>query len=238
MRFVAALLPLALLAAFTADCAVYEVQITAKTTVVRQGKLNGNVCGETEKLYYRNSTTLKLKGVVWGDACDFQSDAVFWNETVRSGYGETSLEWLILDRIGAKGDKAETLLRLQLLDGSGETLGEITLAGQGSVKDGKTAKSEGDYSGSYISSLSGTVTGWLLAGQVVETHSYGCLYCGTVETTVYDALGWDVCGCERIDNPQTAVSGTWSLKYNSKASKKLDEGIDIEDAYAFPKYIK
>ena len=58
------------------------------------------------------------------------------------------------------------------------------------------------------------------------------------------ATAWDFCPCEEYaDIGFTAVSGTWSIKYNSSASKKLSGKKDgasrtIVDVVSMPASVK
>lgn len=55
---------------------------------------------------------------------------------------------------------------------------------------------------------------------------------GTEEQTA-SAPGWSLCRCSDSD-ARTAATGTWALKYNATASKKLMKASKVTEAYAFP----
>ena len=97
---------------------------------------------------------------------------------------------------------------------------------------------------SYLKSMSGNVAGWMPAPSYTTAGTPGsCTFCGEYdpgeEETVDSATAWDLCPCEEYaDIGFTAVSGTWSIKYNATASKKLKSSATIVDAVKLPSNVK
>lgn len=75
---------------------------------------------------------------------------------------------------------------------------------------------------SYIASISGTITG-------APTYQGPC---GVTPM-------WDVCSWANVVHPQTtAISGTWTLKYNSKLTKQVGAAAEAEREAAILKALK
>jgi len=93
----------------------------------------------------------------------------------------------------------------------------------------------------YVNSLSGNFAGWMAAPD--DESTWGCSFCGGASSCVSaDAWAWcenslTCASCGLVNSPfdkeRTAAYGTWSIKYNSSASKKLTNVYTIRDAYNF-----
>lgn len=229
-----------LAAAASAEGAVYEIQMTVKSTVMKEGKAD-NVCGDAGKIAYRKESTQKFKGVIWGSACEADSGAVFWNDTCRKPY-VADFGWEFLNRIDTSAQRAEGFCTLSIDDVTGDDAGRFWLAGFGAVKDRKADKKSGagvDLSGSYVASFSGSLVGWLYLGKLVRVIEKDCTRCDSgVSVEEVDVSAWALCSCDLVNDSRTAAHGSWSMKYNEKASARLAEGGDIDDAYSFPKFVQ
>jgi len=217
------------LATANAFSAVYELQMTIKTTKPDQTtfKPSSNVCEAEGKLAYRRPSTIKVKAVMWGEACAYASGYAIWDEIQKVQYSNDSeFGWEFLNRIGKTGTDAEGLWTMVLRYGEDIEAGRLI--------GGATGKIKGDYQ----LTLNGNLAGFMYAGQIVKVDASGCTYCGggPVLTTM-EALGWGLCDCSEADE-RTVAHGTWTLKYNSAASKKYDQTGDIAASYKFPKYVE
>lgn len=157
----------------------------------------------TEEGCYRVAGTEKIKDVFVGDLCCAELTGVESSLVLSATDG-------LVQRFGgltyAKAKKAEIVA----------TVGDdadvaLVLAGQGSIgkvldnTDGETVSAEG------VTSLSGNIVGILPAPK--------CEYCCSPDQ---DAVAF-VCGTEDDGDPslKTAAYGTFSIKYNAKATKDL-----------------
>ena len=234
----------ALLLVNAAESAVYEVQLAVKTTLMKESKLgkHENVCNESGKIAYRKEATVKIKGLFWGSACDFDSGALFWNETCQKSYG-TAFAWEFLNRIDASAQRAEGFCTLEFTDSTGDEAGKFWLSGFGAVKDPALAKAkdggyEGDYSGAYVTSMSGSHVGWLYLGKLIKVTQKPCSRCeGGYDVEEVDVAAWALCSCDLENDSRTAAHGAWTMKYHEKASKAYDANGSIVGSYSFPKYV-
>jgi len=226
--------------AATLDAQVYDVTLTAKTTACKEIKytktiatLEGehweDVKGDT--ISVRKQATTKIAGVIWGCECETFADPawrlynngktvggyVFWNVTGKEMFriAKTSFAWAVFNRID-KGEKVEGAWALS----KDPTLGFLG-AGFGSVK-GLDCRAT-------LTSMSGSFAGFILAGD----NAGGCAFCGAT-----DCDAWQVCPC--IANGAnvyplgyTVAYGTWKIKYNKSASKKLRKTGRITQSYNF-----
>jgi len=232
-------------AAAEASALVYNFKATLKTTVAKSGKVKASVLtciDESETVVYRKQGTVKVEGLIWGCDCEslaevtgFTTDTAdgcaFWDVTARKLLnGEFA--WRLLNRIESSGKKAEGAWTYE------SECYNLTGGGFGTVK----TKGRGDDMMFYVNSLSGNVAGWKCApGLTQKSGRYiPCTFCqeGSEETEeLVTASAWSLCGCDESDD-YTAVSGTWSIKYNSAATAKLNNVVSIFDAYKFPDYVK
>lgn len=228
-----------------ADALVYEFSATLKTTVAQSGKIGAGVLtctDETVKTVYRKQGTIKLGGVIWGCDCSALAAAtgyssptedgcIFWNATDKKIIDAT-LAVKVLNRFNSNGKDAEGAWTLE------NDCWFLVGGGFGSIKtDGK-----GDEFTYWLNSLSGNVAGWRCAPGITARTGKDtpCTYCNPgsssqEETTL--AIAWTLCDCGETDE-STAVSGTWNLKYNKSATKKLNAVTSIFDAYKFPSWVK
>jgi hypothetical protein len=226
------------------DAQVYDVNLTVKSTTCKEIKYTKTIAtleGEHysdvkgEKLAVRKQASTKIAGVIWGCECETIADPawrLYNNGTTIGGYlfwnvgGEhlfniftTSFRWAVLNRIDT-GDKAEGVWLLTNSDADNTVA--FLGAGFGKVS-GLTCRT-------VVKSMSGNFAGFLLAG----SDAGGCKFCGG---NTCDA--WQVCPCTDADGVYdlklTAAYGTWKIKYNSSASKKLKKTGLITKAYNFKK---
>lgn len=236
---------LAFLAALAAQGAVYELQLSVKTTAMKEGKIGSfdNVCNATGKVAYRKETTQKIKGVVWGSECEADCGGIFWNDTLRRSY-ISNFGWEFLNRIDSSGRRAEGFCQVEFSNSDGSEAGQLWLAGFGAVKDDSVSKDksskeyDGDYSHTYLNGMSGSLVGWFYLNKIIRITNEDCTRCaGGSGTETVDVAAWALCSCDEVNDARTAAHGTWSMKYNAKASEKLEEGASIDSVYSFPKYI-
>lgn len=228
-----------------ADALVYEFSATLKTTVAQSGKVGAGALtctDEAVKTVYRKQGTIKLAGVIWGCDCSALASATgyssptedgcaFWNVTEKK-LVDAAFAWKVLNRFNSTGKDAEGAWTME------NDCWFLAGGGFGSVK----TEGKGDDFTYWLNSLSGSVAGWRCApGITVKTgKDTPCTYCNpgstaTEETTT--AIAWTLCDCGETDE-STAVSGTWNLKYNKSATKKLNDATSIFDAYKFPEWVK
>ena len=133
----------------------------------------------------------------------------------------------MINRIGKKGTEVE--MSFDIVDDAHATF-EFKCAGMGTIKDALNENAENciDES-SYIKSAKGNVAGFM------SPDTGACYYCDEVVCDVYD-----FCECMGLmDDTRTVAYGTWTMKYNASASKKLRTSAKITSSYsAFPKDLK
>ena len=235
---------------------VYDIKVTVKTTVAKSGKLSPKknpFMGDVETVVYRTQGSQTWTGVLWG--CDCETLLGAW-ETV-GGAGEIvsgvaiwnskkpysiifldDMKWRVLNAIDASGSKVECAWTIG--DSSDESNAFLAFAGFGTLQVVKTGECR-----NAIKTLSGNVAGWMPAPTKTTPGNPGiCTFCGGVigatEATEDMSIAWDFCPCAEIGDPEfTAVSGTWSMKYNQKFSKSLSSKSSILDVYTkFPSNVK
>lgn len=242
-----------------ADAQVYEYKLNLTTTKCASGKATRNTYWTTQAGYdagdavtYRVKTSLVVQGVTWGCYCpeslagtwgtvcgngNSSFGIVFWSKTADSflvdQYDDTKFEWAFLNRIGKKGNEVEFALNLLPNDEaeiSSEVVGDefaLTLAGMG--------KLNGSACGEYIKSAKGSVAGYIVPDVTV------CTYCTTTPCEVYEFCV-DCCAHQTpfdMDDGMSVAFGTFTMKYNASASKKLKTQALITKAYSgFSKAVK
>ena len=239
----------------------YEMEITLKTTKTMSGTPKQVACDcrvETNSPIYRKQSTIKIKGAIWGCGCGtlikgipFTTSSApfgyfFWNVTDGKPLA-VNLTWHFCNRIEKAANKCEAVWMLESADDDVPFF--LTGAGFGTLKD-VTSKSPCMLVTSYFTKFSGNCAGWVVPGAVVTTAAKAarCSWCEKVNGTpavVKEAKGWAICSeCgENLENPGSAASGTWKIKYNASVSKKMtkdDESaatIKITDFYNFPSYV-
>ena len=227
------------------EAQVYDIKITVKTTVAVKGKLspkkNPFVTDGSTSIIYRKQGSKTWKGVVWGCDCEtvfgkwgtlpgnseVVAGAVIWN--TKKPYDIILLgdmNWHVMNAIDQKGDSCECAWTIGESTDMSDAF--LSFAGFGKLKL-KTVKDDGnltlDGCGSYLTSVSGNVSGWMPAPQI-ETPGRAaiCTFCGVIDegedATSETAEAWNHCPClDEGARDFTAVSGTWSIKYNASLSK-------------------
>ena len=246
---------------------VYNLTITVKTTQAERGKLKKGhpFDSSTDAVIYRKQVTQKWSGLIWGCNCDalagkwqIVNDAagsvagcVIWNNAKPNNVlFKEDINWRLLNAIDKSGDKCEGSWTIG--DMSDDSVAFLAFAGIGTLQTVYTVLPCEDPEincTSYLKSMSGTVAGWMPAPSYTTVGKSGsCTFCGEYDpgedSTVDVATAWDFCPCEEYaDIGFTAVSGTWSIKYNSSASKKLTGrkegvGLTIVDVAKMPANVK
>ena len=244
---------------------VYEIKVTVKTTAAKKSKIyaaKNPFVDETGSVIYRKQASQTWKGLVWG--CDCESalgewktleannqvvvGAVLWD--TKSPYDIILLDnmnWHVLNAIDTTGAKCECAWTIG--ESTDMSAAFLSFAGFGTLKL-NTVKEDGNLMldencGSYITSMSGQVSGWMPAPRLERTgRAAVCTFCGVVdpgeESSIETAEAWNYCTCLDVgDRDFTAVAGSWTLKYNAKYSKKLSEASSIIEVYsAFPASVK
>ncbi|MBR3923424.1 MAG: hypothetical protein IKJ45_09925 [Kiritimatiellae bacterium] len=239
---------------------VYDLTVTVKTTTAKKATLSpkrNKFISDSESVIYRTQATQKWKGLIWGCDCNtlmgkwevvnekanFVSGCVIWKTS--KPYDVIFLDdinWRLLNAIDKKGDKCEGSWTLGDMSEDAPTF--LTFAGFGTLQVVYTAAPCEDPEvncTSYLKSMTGNVAGWMPAPTFTTPGSDPhCYVCGDYEPgeedTVEIATAWDFCPCEEYaDIDFTAVSGTWSLKYNAAASSKLmKEGATLVKTVKLP----
>lgn len=234
---------------------VYDVKVTVKTTKAQTGSLSASknaFISESGKLVYRSQGSQTWNGVIWGCNCDailgewtvinqslgIVAGCVIWNK--KSPYTiifDENINWRLLNAIDKNGTKCEGAWTIG--DSSDTSNAFLSFAGFGTLTL-STEKNDGDLSiadcMSYVKSISGNVAGWMPAPYVTTPGKKGvCTFCSAEpdeeDQTDY-ATAWSFCDCAEFgDSDFTAVSGTWSIKYNASLSKKLRDSTSILDVY-------
>ena len=241
---------------------VYDLTITVKTTVAQRGKVKKSHPFEssTDAIVYRKQSTKKWLGLIWGCNCDslagkwqiVDDDAgsvagcVIWDTAKPNDVlFINDINWRLLNAIDKTGDKCEGSWTIGDMSGDSEAF--LTFAGFGTLQNVYTVRPCEDPElncTSYLKSMSGNVAGWMPAPSIITAGKEGsCTFCGEYdpgeEDSIDFATAWDFCPCEEYaDIGFTAVSGTWSIKYNSSSSKKLKNNATIVDAVKMPANVK
>jgi hypothetical protein len=239
--------------AATLDAQVYDFSLTAKTTACKDikytktiARLQNEVYSDVKKeqIAVRKPATTKIAGVIWGCDCETIADPqwrlyrggktvggyLFWNVGAEEPFNifSTTFGWAALNRI-YKGDGAEGAWVLSNWDA--ENVVGLLGAGQGKVKGYGTYWTGTQWAGDckvILSSMSGNFAGFLLA----NSEAAGCHFCGGACTA------WQLCrfcAPNLLDPDLTAAYGSWKIKYNSSASKKLRKTGLITSSYSFKK---
>lgn len=236
------LLPIIALAATTAlaEPIVFDVTLTVKTTVAKQGKLTSAcvVSNGTAVISYRKQGTVKVQGLIWGCKCESLTGALsytkpsddgcyFWNITDKQPLTNGTITWPVLHRLDNRMKKAEGVMELLADDWY------LLCAGFGRADD--LTGSIGQ-----LVNLKGYFAGWRLAPMITKT-TYGipCTFCdsGTADITELVPLqAWALCSCADASD-KTAAFGSWTIKYNKNLSKRLNDVTEITTVYSFPSYV-
>ena len=238
------------------EAQVYDIKVTIKTTVAKSGKLSPKknpFVSDTDTVVYRSQGSQTWTGVLWGCDCEtllgtwktigggseVVAGVAIWNS--KKPYQIVFLDdmkWRVLNAIEAAGGDVEVAWTIG--DSSDASNAFLAFAGFGKLDVNTALECR-----SIIKTLSGNVAGWMPAPKSVTPGNPGvCTFCsgvvGETPDTEDSAIGWDFCPCETIGDPEfTAVSGTWTLKYNKSLSKKLTDKSSILDVYSkFPSNVK
>ena len=214
----------AMAGAVYADAQVWEMALNVKTTEAKIGTVKAACEACDGATSYRKQASVKIAGLFWGCTCDemvgltgpvsANEGVFFWNATKKAAfydqdagdYAAIDFAWDILNRIGPKASDCEGVWDL--------AIGDFVLrgAGFGTVKGCDDA--------TYVNSMKGNFAGTYIAGN-------GCKRCE--EAT---GSAWALCDCSDPDD-RTAAYGTWTLKFNSSATKKFENSSDWS-WYKFP----
>ena len=242
---------------------VYDFTATIKTGICKEAKVSKALesyfnhggqfasvnfgYSKGDEIGLRKQQSMKLGGVIWGCDCDtiarpywghprglpsrYLSGYMFWNLTADMLYVPfswanptqlvTTFNWQVLNRIDTMS-KCEGMFVLRARWPGQQLL--LQGAGFGSVKNTGCD--------TYVNSINGNIVGWRFAAG----ESFGCVFCaanGCVVGLICDsclerAIGMDT----RL---WTAATGTWKIKYNSSAAKRLSKTPYISKTYKFPK---
>ena len=203
---------------------VYDFTMTAKTT-----KAKGQVttsCGDDYT--WRDNGSQKISGVIAGCGCEsiFANGScnnalvVLWNETTKQQITNYTFSTWVVQRIGKKGEKIEHIAKIETDEF------EVTLAGLGSYKK------------SHVS-VNGNFAGTANAPYFVTLGS--CNACGVTPGSEDQTTALAPCEdgiCIEADNGDTTpFFGAYSLKYNSKKSKKVSKDGITAKALGTPAYV-
>lgn len=241
------------------EAQVYDIKVTVKTTVAKSGKLSSKknpfFDGDgSSKVVYRAQGSQSWTGVLWGCGCEtllgtwmtmgdsseVVAGVVIWNS--KKPYNIVlldDLDWHVLNAFDATGGKVEGAWTIGESTSGSDAF--LAFAGFGTL--GKSGNPENCQS--YIKTLSGSVSGWTPAPEMVTAGNSGkCYFCegvvGATDESIDPAVAWSFCPCAEIGNSDfTAVSGTWSLKYNKALSVKLKTSSSILEVYKkFPDTVR
>lgn len=239
-----------------ADAQFYEIDLKVKTTVTASGTPKMVSCDlrTDESTLYRKQGTVNIKGVIWGCDCDtlikgepYTSSTnafgyFFWNATTKKPLN-VQLRWPIANRIDKSANKSELTWILESEDGLFYLVG----SGFGKLQDDVLKdKDNCTLVSSILAPASGSFAGWMLPGAVVTVKATKgtCNWCEKIEGTeavTAVASGWPIClecGESCSVNQASSAHGSWKVKYNKKASAKLQTASKVTEAYAFPAYVK
>ena len=242
---------------------VYDVKITIKTTAAKKGSVSAAknaFISESDTIVYRTQGSQTWNGVIWGCSCDailgswtvinqsmgIVAGCVIWDKkSPNTIVFDEDIHWRLLNAIDQNGTKCEGAWTIG--DSSDASNAFLSFAGFGTLAL-STEKIDGDLAVadcmSYVKTISGNVAGWMPAPYVTTPGKKGtCTFCSVEEDEEDDvsyATAWNFCDCAEFgDVDFTAVSGTWSIKYNTQLSKKLRNSTSILNVYKkFPATVK
>lgn len=233
-----------------ADAQVYEVTMTLKTTLAHKGNTSAIVCSEPSNTtgLYRKQTTIRIKGLIWGCDCTTISEPikvesadgtygyVFWNMTTGKVL-DPDFAWTLLNRIDKKLTKVEGAWKMENSDLM------LVGGGFGTLKD-VVDKECCTIESTVLTTISGNCAGWMTMPGAIVTKGKDevCEKCKVIAGTddvIAVAPGFSLCECSD-DSDQTAVSGTWRIKYSKLLSEKWNKAASdtpITTIYKFPSYV-
>ena len=247
------------------EAQVYDISVTVKTTTAKRAVISpkaNKFVADSETVVYRAQATQKWKGLIWG--CDCNALAGKWvvvDDEAGSVAGcviwDTAknknvlflddINWRLLNAIDKSGQKCEGSWTIG--DMSDDSAAFLSFAGFGTLQvvyEAAPCEDPEINCTSYLKTMSGNVAGWMPAPSYQSGGKDGhCTFCGEYtpgeEPTTDVATAWNFCPCEEYaDTGFTAVSGTWTIKYNAAASKKLgaQENATIVDVVKLPDSVK
>lgn len=242
---------------------VYDVKVTLKTTRATRDSvsaLKNAFISESDTIVFRTQGSQTWNGVIWGCSCDailgkwmvinqsqgIVAGCVIWDtDKSHTIVFDENIHWRLLNAIDKDGTKCEGAWTIG--DSSDNSNAFLAFAGFGTLSL-STQKSDGNLVVadclSFVRTISGNVAGWMPAPFVTTEGKKGiCTFCYSEEDEqdVQDyATAWSFCSCAEFgDSGFTAVSGTWTIKYNASLSKKLRNSTSILDVYKkFPENVK
>lgn len=203
------------------DCAlVYSFKASVKTTkgIVRTQSTSGGVCapGESGCVVLRTKDSTKWEGWIYdcSCSCDLASTGSFvaWDSKRKGEITSATLETEFINVMGKKQNEAEWLFNFT---GTVENLGDAALSqeieakfaglGKYDVKKDRYASFSGSFAGKMGASYD-------LAKAKKSNTDEGC---DCTPSQVYACADLDA-----LNDSETVAYGTWTVKYNSSASKK------------------
>ena len=204
----------------TACVYAYKLTMSGKTVTGVTQKGNASHC--IDPVCYATPASLKVTGYVYGttqdqtdpDQCiegcacnDFATpETVVWDAKAKKQLDTTTYTFAFdtIDVVSKKQNKVQVLA----------TLGDVTLAGQGSVKKGKITSVKGNFAGS-------------MAAPVCTTCTYNPTDCND-DCNDAPALVGKLCSDQTEAATKAVVFGKWTLKANKAAVKKLTKAYAPE----------
>jgi hypothetical protein len=233
----------------SATCRVWDVQMKLKSLGPKKTTCKvSSTCDDTKaKVYYMDSVSRKLKGMLW--ICDYVCDdeiefnTVLWDTKEKVGvisYTADGAQTVSASELYAYGKKADKVAGTIAFTGdywdwaAQDALPGIEVVASG--LNGKIKKGSAD-DDCYIKSLSGYAAGTIAyikpavvtvttgtAGNWCEEPSLDVEVCEEYETLLLPFCGaccftsW--CDVEDVAPDMVPAAGTWSMKYSKKLSKK------------------
>lgn len=239
---------------------VYDAALTMKTGVCKAGKATaatvkyyeaylgtGNAPVEKgEEMGFRKQSSRKISGLFWGCECEtiafpawrrysprptaggngrFLGGYAFWDQAANTYFvlPNTVFGWGILNRINNDFKTVEGAWVLA----NNVNPQALYLMGAGFGKASVAARP----CRSIISKMSGSFAGFRFPGTDDLTGT--CIYCGIDDCNVRPFC--EACFFWTSNTRLTAAYGTWSIKFNAKAAKKLAGKGRITQSYTFKK---
>lgn len=185
------------------NCAVvYDFKASLKTTKAKAATIKFE-CEDAEFVCYREKGSISIKGYYYSCECDcdFKDgyDFLLWDNKNKEVV-EATAEWDWVDRFSKKANGVEAL---GLIEWEGDyCAGSLYVAGFGKF----------DVKNDRVSNISGYAVGMVnapICAVQCEDGEY--------------AVAWDLCDAESEGDSGEATTayGSWAVKYNKTASKKL-----------------
>jgi hypothetical protein len=234
---------------------VYDVSLTLKTGVCKAGKVTKGTIkfyeayvgkdnywnDKGDEMSFRKQASRKITGVIWGCDCEtiafpawraYRATAgwnlggyAFWDQAVDNYYvlPNTVFGWLCLNRITDSFKTVEG--SWQLVNNLDPQWMFMTGAGFGKASIAKQPCR------SIVSKISGSFAGVRWPG--LDDLATDCAYCGIGNCNVRPFC--EICRIWTRNAILTAAYGSWSIKFNKKASNKLKNTAFITKSYTFKK---